>query len=583
MYDLVIRGGRIIDGTGRDVFFGDVGISGQKISFVGPNAGPGKSEIDATGLIVTPGFVDLHTHYDGQAMWDPILAPSSWHGVTSVIMGLCGVGFAPAARDQHSWLIDVMECVEDIPREVLEKSLSWNWEFFPEYLDALDALPRAVDVGVHVPHVPVRGYVMGDRAVRNEPATKSDIDRMRRIVEEGLRAGALGFSCSRTQFHRMANGDLVPASFGDRDEISGICQAVKSTGHGVIQILSDLNPSAEEFQFLEDLSIGSSAPVAFTLVQTPFTEEDWRGQLRRAEAATSHGARLVPHFMPRGAGFIMGWQCGVHPFVSRASWRAIEHLSWPDKLVKLKDSAFRARLLSEPNQPVPKLAPQMMELVNNSFGLQYELGDVPDYEPDPDTMSIRSRAHREGKDPAALAFDILMQSDGGGLIYLPVVNYQTGNLDHVRELIMHPQAVVSLGDGGAHASLIVDATQTTFLLVHWARDRLRGKTVPLEIAVKSLTHDPAASYGLDDRGVIAAGYLADVNLIDFNRLKLLRPYVAFDLPTGARRLLQHAEGYVATIKRGEVTFRNGEHTGALPGRLIRGTRTAPVTQLAAAG
>jgi N-acyl-D-amino-acid deacylase len=583
MHDLVIRGGRIIDGTGRDAFFGDVGISGQKISVVGPNAGPGKSEIDATGLIVTPGFIDVHTHYDGQAMWDPVLAPSSWHGVTSVVMGLCGVGFAPAARDQHSWLIDVMECVEDIPREVLEKSLSWNWESFPEYLDALNALPRVVDVGVHVPHVPLRGYVMGDRAVRNEPATKTDIESMRRIVEEGLRAGALGFSCSRTQFHRMANGELVPASFGDRDEIGGICQAVKSAGHGVIQILSDLNPSAEEFQFLEELSICSCAPVAFTLVQTPFTEEDWRGQLRRAEAATSHGARLVPHFMPRGAGFIMGWQCGVHPFVSRASWCAIEHLSWSDKLAKLKDPVFRARLLSEPNQPVPQLAPQMMELVNHSFGLQYELGDVPDYEPDPETMSIESRARRDGKDPAALAFDILMQSDGGGLIYLPVVNYQTGNLDHVRDLIMHPQTVVSLGDGGAHASLIVDATQTTFLLIHWARDRSRGKTVPLEIAVRSCTHDTAASYALDDRGVIAPGYLADLNVIDFNRLKLLRPYVAFDLPTGARRLLQRAEGYVATVKRGEVTFRDGEHTGAFPGRLIRGPQPAPISQLAAAG
>jgi len=573
MYDIVIRGGTIHDGRGGEPFVGDVAITGEHISHVGPDAGPGRQEIDAAGRIVTPGFIDLHTHYDAQATWDQVLAPSTWHGVTSVVMGNCGVGFAPVRPGQRSEMITIMENVEEIPRRVLEAGLPWDWETFPEYLDALDRFPHAIDIGAQIPHIAVRAYVMGDRAARDEPATEADIAAMAEIVEEGLRAGAVGFSCSRTNFHRMSDGERVPGSMGDRGELIALGKAVGQAGSGVIQCLSDMKPGAEEMAWLEEMSVTSGATVCFSLFQSPVSDKDWRWQLDRI-AEERGGARLIGHFSPRAVGNVMQWRA-IHPFMGRPSWKAIAGLPWPEQLARLKDPAFRQQMLSEGNDVVGRYAPELEDRMLNGFARQYELGDDLDYEPDPASMSIAVRAAQAGVDPEAYAYDVLMRRDGTGMIYLTMVNYENGNLDHVRELMQHRHTVVSLADSGAHCTRVVDASSPTFVLTHWTRDRRRGEMISLASAIKSYTGDAAECYNLLDRGVIAPGYLADINVIDFGRLQLDRPYLSFDFPEGGCRLMQKAQGYDATIKRGQVIFRDGEHTGALPGRVIRGTQPAP--------
>lgn len=571
MHDLVIRGGTIVDGTGAPCFLGDVAIDDGIISTVGTVAGRGRAEIDATGLIVTPGFVDVHTHYDGQATWDPELAPSSWHGVTTVVMGNCGVGFAPAAPDRHDWLIALMEGVEDIPGSALAEGLTWGWETFPEYLDVLERMPRTVDVVAQVPHGAVRAYVMGERGARNEAATPDDIAAMADIVEQGLKAGALGFSTSRTVVHRSSDGSVVPGTYAARDELVGIGQAIKRAGHGVFELASDLNPCAEEFAWMEEVSRETGMPVSYALIQSKIVQASWREQMRRTEEANARGANITAQIALRGTGILMNWRATAHPFLLRPSWRAIAGKPWEEQLAALKDPAFKAKLLAEPIAPPGVKLNDMMLQVFQDWHEQYTLGEQPDYEPTA-SQSIAALAAAEERDPAEYAYDVMMADEGRGFIYLPMLNYVEGHLDHIAELLHHRDTVVSLADGGAHCGSICDAASTTFMLTHWVRDRTRGARVSLEHAVMRLSSHTADSYGLGDRGRIAPGMLGDINIIDMDRLRLLKPYLAFDLPAGGKRLLQKAEGYRATIKNGQVTFRDGSPTGARPGTLVRGPR-----------
>ncbi len=580
MHDLVIRGGRIVDGSGAAPVVGDVAVDGGRITAVGTVAAAGRKEIDAAGMIVTPGFVDIHTHYDGQATWDPELGPSAWHGVTSIVMGNCGVGFAPAKPDKHDWLIGLMEGVEDIPGTALAEGMTWGWESFPQYLDALEALPRTIDIATQVPHGAVRAYVMGERGAANEPATATDIAAMAAIVEDGLKAGALGFTTSRTVLHRAVDGNVVPGTYADRAELLGIGEGIARAGHGVFEMASDLNPCGEEFAWMKDVSIATGMPVSFALLQSPLDDEGWRDQLARTEAANAEGARVTAQIALRGTGVLLNWRGTAHPFVTRASWQTIAALPWEEQLAKLKDPAFKAQMLADPFLP-PPFPNALVDLLIKGWTLQFPLGDDPDYEPTADA-SIAAIAARDGRDPAEVAYDTMMADDGRGFIYLPLLNYADGHLDHVLELLNHPATVVSLSDGGAHCGLICDAASPTFMLTHWARDRKRPGKLSLEMAVKLQTADTAAMYGLGDRGLLAPGMLADINIIDFDRLKLAKPYIAFDLPAGGKRLLQRASGYAWTIKSGVVTFRDGQPTGARPGRLVRGPRGAGLPERLAA-
>ncbi len=573
MYDLVIRGGTVVDGSGAAPREADIAIEGDHIVAVGAIVNRGREEIDARGQIVTPGFVDIHTHYDGQATWDPMMAPSSGHGVTSIVMGNCGVGFAPAAPDRHQWLISLMEGVEDIPGTALAEGIKWNWETFPQYLDALEQLPRTIDVGTQVPHGAVRAYVMGERGARNEPATDVDIARMADIVENGLRAGALGVSTSRTIIHRATDGEVVPGTWATHEELLGLGMACKRAGHGVFEMASDLNPAWDEFGWMSRLSKDSGLPVTFALLQSPIKQMHWREQIDATNKAVAAGANIRAQISLRGTGVLMCWQGTVHPFITRASWKAIAGKPWPQQLAALRDPAFKAKLLADPiERPEIDIGP-LADIVMMGWPMQYILDDSLNYEPEA-KHSVATLAQATGKDAAETAYDLLMANDGTGIIYLPILNYMDGNLDFVHELLLNPNSVVSLSDGGAHCGTICDAASPTFMLSYWARDRTRG-TIPLELAVKRQTFDTAALYGLHDRGLLKPGYRADMNVIQFDKLRLRRPYVAYDLPAGGRRFLQAADGYTATLKNGRITFQGGAHTGATPGGVIRGPQRQP--------
>ncbi|HEV2567649.1 N-acyl-D-amino-acid deacylase family protein [Sphingomonas sp.] len=576
MHDLVIRGGTVVDGSGGKPFMADVAVDGGLISVVGTVSAAGREEIDAAGKIVIPGFVDIHTHYDGQATWDPEMAPSSWHGVTTVVMGNCGVGFAPARPDRHQWLIGLMEGVEDIPGTALAEGMSWDWESFPDYMAALEKLPRTIDVGCHVPHGAVRAYVMGERGARNEIPTEAEIAEMSRIVEEGLRAGALGFSTSRTVIHKSIDGELVPGTTATAEELIGIGRAMARVGHGVFEMASDLQPEWNEFGWMEALSKETGLPVTFAMLQSPLKAMHWTEQMASTRGANDNGANVVAQISLRGTGILMNWRGTVHPFRMRPSWQAIAELPWPEQYARLSDPAVKAQLLGEANLPPehPDIAPLLM-IVTGGWGMQFPLGDIPDYEPAPEE-SIAALASAQDRDPAEIAYDLLMADQGNGFIYLPLLNYADGNLDFVRDLLLNrDDIVISLSDGGAHCGTICDAASPTFLLQHWVRDRKRG-TIPLELAVRRQCRDTALLYGLHDRGLVRPGYLADLNVIDLDTLALEKPYLAWDLPAGGRRLLQRARGYVATVKSGEVTFRNGELQPARPGKVIRGPQSEPL-------
>ncbi len=579
MHDTVIRGGTIVDGTGRAAFTGDIAIDAGRITAVGTITAAARETIDATGLTVTPGFVDIHTHYDGQATWDSEMAPSAWHGVTTVVMGNCGVGFAPAKPDKHDWLIGLMEGVEDIPGTALAEGMTWDWETFPQYMDALARRPRTIDVATHVPHGAVRAYVMGERGANNEAPTEHEIAQMSAIVEEGLRAGALGFSTSRTVLHKSVDGELVPGTTATKEELIGIGRAMGRAGHGVFEMASDLKREWNEFEWMGELSRETKMPVTFAMLQSIAKELPWEEQMAETAAWNARGANIVAQIALRGTGVLMAWRGTAHPFRFRPAWNEIIDLPWDQQWAKLQDPAFRERMITEPSVfPERDVLPLLMVVAGGWF-MQYAMGDGFDYEPTA-AQTIDALAKAAGIAPEAYAYDLLCANGGTGFIYLPILNYADGNLDFIEGLLDRDDTVISLSDGGAHCGTICDAASPTFLLQHWVRDRARGR-ITIENAVKRQCHDTAALYGMDDRGVIAPGMLADLNLIDMARLKLGNPWMAFDLPAGGKRLLQKADGYVATIKRGQVTFREGVPTGALPGVLVRGPQAKPVVALAA--
>ena len=553
-YDLILRGGTIVDGTGAPRHTGDVAIRDGLIAAVGTVAGTALREIDATGLVVAPGWVDIHTHYDGQATWDAEMAPSSWHGVTTAIMGNCGVGFAPAAPDRHDWLIGLMEGVEDIPGTALAEGLTWDWETFPEYLDALERLPRSIDVGTHVPHGAVRAYVMGDRERPGAVPTGDDITKMAAIVEEGVRAGALGFSTSRTVIHKSIEGEVVPGTTATAEELVAIGRAMGRAGHGVFELASDLRPEWREFDWMGAISRETGLPVVFAALQSIARETTLDDQIAEMARQNARGARIVAAIALRGNGVIMGWRGTVHPFRFRPSWAAIEALPWDEQRARLKDADFRAQLLGEANVYPESDIVHLFRALAEGWDQLYEMDDDFDYEPQR-PASIAARAAARGVTPAEYAYDLMTQGDGTGFIYFPILNYADGNLDFLEQLQARDDCVKSLSDGGAHCGTICDAASPTFMLQH---------------------HDTARLYGLDDRGVIAPGALADINVIDFDHLTLERPWLAFDLPAGGKRLLQRATGYRYTIKSGVVTFEDGTWTGATPGGVLRGPQRAAI-------
>ena len=579
MHDLVIRNGLLVDGTGEAAYNGDIAIDGDRITRVGEVTDAGKQEIDARGHVVAPGFVDVHTHYDGQATWDQEMAPSSWHGVTTVVMGNCGVGFAPAAPDKHDWLIGLMEGVEDIPGTALSEGLPWNWESFPEYLDALEELPRTVDVATHVPHGPVRAYVMGERGARDEKPTEAEIAAMSDSVEDGLRAGALGFSSSRTILHRSIDGELVPGTSATKEELIGIGRAMGRVGYGVFEIASDLEPEWKEFEWMGALSRETGLPVTFAALQSLAKAIPLEKQIEEMEKQNAQGANIVAQLALRGNGIVMAWRGTVHPFVRHPSWMAIAELSWEEQYAKLQDPAFKAQLLSEASEmpEQPDLIP-IFTIVTQGWAMQYQMDDGFNYEPQADE-SIAARAEAAGVSGAEYVYDLMMSDDGKGFVYLPILNYVDGNLDFLEPLQQREDTVNSLSDGGAHCGTICDAASPTFMLEHWVRDRARG-TITLENAIKRQCRDTARLYGLNDRGVLKPGYLADINVIDMDNIKLGKPWLAFDLPAGGKRLLQKAVGYDYTIKSGEITFENGVLRDARPGGLIRGPQEVEDMQLA---
>jgi N-acyl-D-aspartate/D-glutamate deacylase len=573
-HDLVIRGGTIVDGTGGTPFQGDIAIDNGLITAVGTVESPGREEIDATGKIVTPGFVDVHTHYDGQATWDAEMAPSSWHGVTTVIMGNCGVGFAPARPDRHDWLISLMEGVEDIPGTALAEGMKWDWETFPEYLDALERLPRTVDVGTHVPHGAVRAYVLGDREKPGAVPTEAEIAEMSRIVEEGIRAGALGFSTSRTVLHKSVDGELVPGTTATAEELIAIGRAMGRVGHGVFEMASDLKREWNEFEWMGQLSRETGLPVTFAALQSIAKELPLEEQIAEMRAQNDNGANIVAQIALRGNGIIMAWQGTIHPFLFRPAWAEIAELPWDEKLKHLRDPAFRRRMIEEPSQIPESDIAELYHVIAGGWPVQFEMDPDFNYEPSM-AESIAARAAAAGVSGEEYAYDLLMKDEGKGFIYFPVLNYRDGNLNFLEDLQLSEDTVNSLSDGGAHCGTICDAASPTFMLQHWVRDR-KGKRISLELAIKRQCRDTAVLYGLHDRGLLQPGMLADVNVIDMDKIKLGKPWLAFDLPAGGKRLLQKADGYVATIKSGQITFREGVMQGPTPGIVLRGPQTEPM-------
>ena len=561
MHDLVVRDARIVDGTGAPSSVGDIAIDGDRITSVGGRADRGHREVDGDGLIAAPGWVDVHTHYDGQATWDPEVTPSSWHGVTTVVMGNCGVGFAPVRPGAESFLIELMEGVEDIPGSALHEGIDWNWESFSEYLDALDAMPRVMDVAAQVPHAAVRAYVLGDRA--HDEANADEIGEMAAIVADALRAGAVGFTTSRTILHRSKHG-LMPGTHVAPDELLAIGDAMGGVGRRVFEIVSDHQGREPEREWLVDLARRSGCTVTYALAQTPFAPEAYRDSLAEAEQHARDGLHIVPQVSSRPTGMLFGLQSSLHPFITHPTYRAISDLPLAERVERLRRPEVRDALLTEQPATENVIAIGMM----TRWAQIFPLGDPPDYEPAPST-SVAAVADREGRSPEAVVLDWLLERDGKALLFAPLASYVAFDHEAIREMMTHPTTVLGLSDGGAHCGLICDASMPTTLLTHWVRDRSRGERLSLEHAVQLQTQRTATTFGFTDRGVLASGLRADLNLIDLDGLRLHEPEMVFDLPAGGRRLVQHVDGYRATVCAGQVTFVDGEPTGARPGGLVR--------------
>ena len=567
-FDLVVRGGNLADGTGAAIREADVAVKDGKIAAVGKVSGQGREEVDAKGMLVTPGFVDIHTHYDGQATWDSYLQPSSWHGVTTAVMGNCGVGFAPVKIEDRQRLIELMEGVEDIPGAALDEGLNWSWESFGQYLDTLDAKPRDMDLGAQLPHGALRVFVMGERAARLEEATTEEVAQMRALTAQAMRDGALGFSTSRTLNHRTVKGDPTPSLRASEEELLGIALGMKDAGRGVIEFISDFNtPNPEsEFEMLDRLLTASGRPFSVSLAQRHSRPDGWRRLLGLVEGLVAKGHSAKAQVAPRPIGVLQGLQASRIPFSMCAGYKEIQHKSVEDRLAIMRDPAFRARILKESNEPLrSEMAARLTD-----FDRMFPLGDPPKYEPAQES-SFGARAAREGRDPREVVYDYLIEGEGKSFIFAPFANYAAFNLDCCSEMMQSPHTLIGLGDGGAHVGLISDGSFPTYLLSHWGRDRASGR-LDVSWLVKRQTLDSAKAVGLGDRGVVAVGKKADLNVIDFDRLRVEAPIMKWDLPAGGKRLLQRATGYRATIVSGQVTYRDGEATGALPGRLVRGAR-----------
>ncbi len=580
MYDLKIIGGTLVDGTGQPRYTGDIGIQNGKIVAIGNVPEPAETTLEAHGKIITPGFVDIHTHYDGQASWDSDFAPSSLHGVTTAVLGSCGVGFAPCRPEDHDRLIALMEGVEDIPGSALAEGLPWNWESFPEYMDALDALPHSIDFCVQMTHDPLRVYVMGERATYDQPATAEDITQMQDLLREGMKAGAVGFSTGRSDNHRSATGAHTPAAQAQVAELTGLASVFKDLDHGVIQAVSDFDmPEGDqafsrEFELIEKMAEAAQRPVSVSLMQRDQSPNQWKWIMERAEAADAKGLPFRFQVGARAIGVLLGFETTFQPFMGFPSYKAVSHLPLAERVAHLRQPEVKAQMLTEKSEPmagdgssIPPLADLLLSQIEQLGMRMFTLGETPDYEPQ-FKDSIGAKAKMQGESVLSGLYDALLEDDGHALIYFPLYNYIDGNLDNLYTMLSHPLALPGLGDGGAHVGTICDASFPTFMLSHWARDR-EGDKFSLEQVVKMQTHDTARYIGLNDRGTLAVGQKADLNIIDFEQLQLLPPVLVPDLPAGGKRLLQGAKGYVATLVNGQMIAQNGELTGQHPGRLVR--------------
>lgn len=567
-HDLIVRGGTVIDGTGAPGRTADVAVRDGIVVDVGRVEGTARREVDADGALVIPGIVDIHAHYDGQATWDERLQPSSWHGVTTVVFGNCGVGFAPVHDTDHDKLVELMEGVEDIPGAALHEGLSWNWNSFAEFLEALEARPHDMDFAAQVPHGALRLHVMGERGANHEDATPSDIAAMSELARQGIEAGALGFSTSRTRNHRTSTGAFTPTLTAAPDELVGIAEGVGATGKGVLQVVSDfLDPDAE-FATLRRMVAASRRPLSISVVRNPMRPDDYRTWLDHITVANADGLPMTAQVAPRAVGLILGLECTLNPFMTNPVYREIADRPLAERVVALRDPAVRGRLLqvASGERARDKLGGTLI----GRFDRFFEMADEPDYEP-PLSASIAERAARAGVSPEELALDVLLADDGHGLLYLPFLNYVDGNLDACHEMLVHPHTVPGLSDGGAHVGTICDGSFPTTLLQYWGRDRDHDR-IDLAFLVQRHCRDTARTVGLGDRGVLAPGYRADLNVVDFDRLRLHKPQIVHDLPAGGRRFLQRADGWRHTFVAGQETYRDGEATDALPGRLVRGPR-----------